>query len=156
MVTVHLRPITKANLDACLGLSVHEDQQHLVPTTAKALAHASVDPRMTPLAIYDGAALGHERPLVPMVGFAMYEVADGVGLILLLLIDRQYQGKGYGRASLAELIRRLHLEPCAEVIAISHAKGNEAAAKLYQSFGFVPWEIHWTEEDPDEVYLRLP
>ncbi len=61
----------------------------------------------------------------------MYEVATGVGFILRLMIDRNHQRKGYGRAAMLEVIRRLKLYPDVEMIATSHQKANEAAAHAF-------------------------
>ena len=70
----------------------------------------------------------------------MYELTDAVGFILRLMIDEKYQRKGYGRAATIEIIRRLKLHPEVERIATSHVRENEAAARLYESLGFVDWE----------------
>lgn len=156
MVQVHLRPVTRDNLSACLALRLGEGQADLVASNAKSLAEAKVNPNLVPLAVYDAAARGWEDDIpVPMVGFTVYELAAGVGFILRLMIDRAHQRKGYGRAAMVEVIRRLKLHPEVEMIATSHRRENEAAAGLYRSLGFVPWEIGWARENPDEVVLRL-
>ena len=80
-------------------------------------------------------ARGFEKPEVPMVGFTMYELSAGVGFIRRLMIDQRFQGKGYGRAAMLEVIRRLKLHPEVEMIATRHRRENEAAAKLYRSLG---------------------
>lgn len=156
MANVHLRPITKANLDECLALDLEETQRGLVAPNAKSLAQAYVDPHLTPLAIYDVTAVGYERPTVPMVGFVMYEVAEGVGFIARLMIDRESQGKGYGRATMLEVIRRLRMLPEVHLIATSHRVENAVAGKLYHRLGFTDWPVNWAKEHPEEVYLMLP
>ena len=153
---VHLRPVTAANVDECLALSVAGEQVAHVAPNAKSLAQASVNPNFVPLAIYDRLALGYETPPVPMVGFTMYELAAGVGYIMRLMIDRKHQRQGYGRAAMIEVIRRLRLIPQVELIATSHRHDNEAAASLYASLGFVHWEIGFATEHPEEIYLVLP
>ena len=153
---VHLRPVTLDNLAACLTLRVAPAQEGLVASNAKSLAEAKVNPHLVPLAIYDVAARGFEQPLVPVIGLTMYELVAGIGFILRVMIDSAYQGRGYGRAAMIEVIRRLRLHPEVELIATSHRRENEAAARLYQGLGFVPWEIAWAADNPDEVFLRLP
>jgi len=91
-----------------------------------------------------------------MVGFVMYEIDCGVGLILRLMIDREHQGKGYGRAALVEVIRRLRLESEVEMIVTSHRHDNAVVAALFRNLGFVPWELEGIALKPGEVYLRLP
>ena len=86
----------------------------------------------------------------------MYEIDCGVGSILRLMIDRAHQGKGYGRAALVEVIRRLRLEPEVEMIVTSHRHDNAVVAALVRSLGVVPWEVEGVSPRPGEVYLRLP
>lgn len=71
------------------------------------------------------------------------------------MIDRTHQRQGYGRAAVAEAIRRLKLYPEVQMIATSHQRGNEASARLFRSLKFVPWEIAWAQEHETEVFLRL-
>ncbi|MEO7002388.1 MAG: GNAT family N-acetyltransferase [Ktedonobacterales bacterium] len=156
VASVHLRPITADNFQACLALEVDEAQRGLVAPNVKSLAEAYVNRNLTPLAIYDAATIGYEQPQLPMVGFMMYEVVAGVGFITRLMIDRGAQGKGYGRAAMIEVIRRLRMLPDVELIATSHRVENTAAAKLYRSLGFTDWPIGWAQENPDEVFLMLP
>jgi diamine N-acetyltransferase len=156
MVEVHLRRITADNEHECLDLRVENAQAKFVATNAQSLAQAKVNPRLVPLGIYDRAACGYAQPLVPMVGFVMYEIDCGVGLILRLMIDRKHQRRGYGRAALVEVIRRLRLEPEVEMVVTSHRHDNSAVAALFRSLGFVPWELEGIALKPGEVYLRLP
>ncbi len=151
---MHWRPVTKANLKDCLALEVAEDQAHLVASVAKSLAQAYLDPNLHPYAIYDARAIGYEETSEPVVGFAVLEVAGGVGFILRLMIAAQHQGKGYGRASLQELSRRAKLFPDVQMVATSHLAGNEPMARLCAQLGFVPWDVSYAAESPD-VFLRL-
>ncbi len=155
MVKVHLRKITRDNLRSCLSLQVHDSQLSLVATPAQSLAEAYVDSNLFPLAIYDVAACGYEQPEVPVIGFLMYEIVAGVGFIMRLTIDRQYQRQGYGRAAMTEIIRRLKLCLDVEIIATSYRKENEVAAGLYRSLGFREWDISFATAHPTEVYVKL-
>lgn len=155
MAQIHLRPITQANLRACLDLRVHDAQIPFIASTATSLAEAYVNPNLVPLAVYDVAARGYEQPQLPMIGFTMYELEAGVGFIMRLLIDRAYQNQGYGRATMIEVIRRLKLYPQVEMIATSYRRGNDAAAQLYQTLGFVPWDIAYATAASPEVYVCL-
>ncbi len=119
------------------------------------LAEAYVDSNLFPLAVYDVAACGYEQPEAPMIGFTMYEIIAGVGFIMRLMVDEKYQGQGYGRATMIEVIRRLKLCPDVEVIATSYRKENEIAAKLYQSLGFQQWDISYAIAHPTEMYVKL-
>ncbi len=156
MADVHLRPITLANYKECLALQLDPTQTAFVASNAKSLAEAKVNPTLTPLAIYDVAARGYDDPPVPMRGFAMYEIAAGVGYLMRLMIDRAHQGQGYGRAATIEIIRRLRLSPEVEIIGTGHHPENAAAAHLYRSLGFLPWEPTFAPPDSPDVHLKLP
>ena len=153
---MHLRRITSENEAECLALSVDEPQARFIASNARSLAQAKAHPALVPFAVYDGAARGYPTPGAPMVGFVMYEIDCGVGLILRLMIDRAHQRKGYGRAALLEVMRRLRLEPEVEMIVTSHRHDNAVVAALFRSLGFVPWELEGIALKPGEVYLRLP
>ncbi|MGF1449768.1 MAG: GNAT family N-acetyltransferase [Opitutales bacterium] len=156
MQAVTLRPVTKANYTECVKLKVAETQRTFVATNLKSLADAYIYDNMHPLAIYQAKERGQEKPSTPMVGFTMYEVTDGVGFILRLMIDARFQRQGFGRATMVEVIRRLRLHPGVELIGTSHMPANTEAAQLYASMGFVAWEPpDWAQTDP-EVCLQLP
>lgn len=152
---VSLRPVTTDNFKECVALDVHEDQRELVATNVESLALAYVNKNLHPLAIYDIAAQGWENPKLPMVGFVMYEIDAAVGFIARLMIDSKHQGKGYGEATMREVIRRLKLYPQVEIIATSYAPQNSAAANLYRKLGFVPWEEEWLKEVSSETCVIL-
>ncbi len=156
MALVHLRNVTLANFHECISLKVDESQKGLVASNVKSLAEAYVNSNLFPLAIYDAVVTGYEEPQLPMVGFTMYELIAGVGFILRLMIDHKYQRKGYGRAAMLEVIRRLKLYPEVELIATSYQRGNETAAKLYRRLGFVDWDIEWALEHKSEIFLKMP
>jgi diamine N-acetyltransferase len=153
---VHLRRVTREIETECLALRVDDAQARFIATNAQSLAQARAHPTLVPLAVYDRAACGYLRPGVPMIGFVMYEIDCGVGSILRVMIDRAHQRKGYGRAALREVIRRLRLEPEVEMVVTSHRHDNTVAATLFESLGFVPWELEERARKPGEVYLRLP
>jgi diamine N-acetyltransferase len=157
LIDVHFRPVTPDNERECLALRVADDQARFIASNARSLEQAKAQPALVPLAIYPAAARGYPAPKVPMVGFAMYEVDVGVGSILRLMVDARHQRKGYGRAALVELIRRLRLIPEVEMIVASHREDNVTMGRLLAQLGFVPWEI----TDPalrraGEIYVRLP
>ncbi len=155
MAKVSLRPITRMNLDECISLKVANNQKGLVASNVYSLAEASVNPMYHPFGIYDAEA--HYQTNPSMVGFIMYELSDAVGFIVRLMIDEKFQRRGYGRAAMIEVIRRLKLHPEVERIATSHERKNEAAARLYESLGFVDWEHEELrdEKNSGERYLIL-
>ncbi|MEM6400994.1 MAG: GNAT family N-acetyltransferase [Cyanobacteria bacterium P01_D01_bin.116] len=155
MAKVHLRKITLDNFQECVSLELYENQNKFVAPNIRSLAQAYVNPNLFPLAVYDAAVLGHEKPQLPMVGFIMYEIVAGIGFILRLMIDSKYQQQGYGKATMLEVIRRLKLYPEVELIATGHHPNNQIASKLYRSIGFVDWDIEFPENPEPQVFLKL-
>ena len=155
MAQVSLHRISELNRAECLDLRVAESQSGWVAPNSESLQEAAANSNLVPLAIYDVMARGFENPELPMVGFTMYELSAEVGFIRRLMIDQRFQRKGYGRAAMLEVIRRLKLHPEAKIIATRHRRENEAAAQLYRSLGFVDWNISWAEDHASEVYLAL-
>ena len=127
MADVTLREITRDNLMECLRLRVAEGQEAFVAPNAVSVAQSKFEADCHPMAVYAG-----ER----MVGFAMYQVEDGTGWLVRLMIDRAHQGKGYGRAATLEVIRRLKARPDCRCIRLSCVPANAGAAALYRGLGF--------------------
>ncbi len=150
-----LRQLGPDDWASVLTLRAAPDQQHLIATVEKSRTEVDANPTLTAFAIFDGSQLGLPDPEEPPVGFAVTEVVASVGFVLRLLIGEQNQHKGYGRAAMAALVRRLRMDPDVEMVATSHRAGNAAMERLCVALGFVPWQ---TSFDPPEgeVYLRLP
>ncbi len=152
MTSICLRPVTFENFRECVKLSVREDQKAYVATNMQSLAQAYVNKRLYPCAIYRGDLFGRDMTADDaMVGFVMYQIWDEIGFVMRLMIGAEHQRKGYGRAAMLEVIRRLKGEVLVERIATSVIPANEGAMALYVSLGFEPFD-----EKDGEVYLRLP
>jgi len=153
MSGICLRPVTKSNFRACIALEVEPSQKGLVAPNVYSLAQAKVNALLTPWAVYDREVLGRDlRPDDAMVGFCMVQVMDGVGFVVRLMVDRRHQRRGYGRATMVEIIRRWKATPEIEMIATSFRKENAAAEALYRSLGFVENPM---VEDEHEQYVLL-
>ena len=140
--------VTKENWRECVGLRLAPEQEGFVASNAYSLAESKFMPTFVPQAIYapagtDGAAI--------VVGFAMYgyypDGAPPLGLrhwILRLMIDRDYQGRGYGTAALRAILARLEADPACDDVLIGYEPDNLVARALYARLGFVeqgttPW-----------------
>ena len=143
---VVLKEITRENLDEVLALSVAEHQKSYVSTTAESLAQAYVYRETAfPFAIY-----ANEKP----VGFIMlgyYEPRKQYTL-WKFLIDKEHQGKGYGKEALKQGITYLMERFDAKEIYTGVSLGNEAAKGLYKSVGFV--ETGLVEDGMEELRLE--
>ena len=145
-MTVMLRPITGDNLGAVLRLKLHPGQESFVADNAVSIANAYVEPTFVPLGVYAGDEL---------VGFAMYgqHPETGAWWVIRLMIDREHQGKGYGRAAMEAVIEMMAERVGCEEIVTSFVPANAVAAGLYASLGFRPTgEI---EDGEPLVRLRL-
>jgi len=130
VTTVSLEEINRDNWKQAIRLEVAPEQARFVATNLYSIAEAIFNPTYVPLAIYDETET--------MVGFLMYGTnPDNDQLwILRLMVGQQYQGRGYGRAALEEIIRRLKARPDSQEIFASYKPGNHVAANLYRSLGF--------------------
>jgi diamine N-acetyltransferase len=145
-MTVTLRPITRENLWAVVDLKLHPGQEDFVAQNIDSIANASVEPTFVPLAVYAGDAL---------VGFAMYgqHPESGAWWVIRLMIDRDHQGKGYGRAAMEAVIAMMVERIGCDEIVTSFNPANAVALGLYTSLGFQPTgEI---EDGEPLVRLRL-
>ena len=126
---VELREITMENFRECIGLSVADHQQGFVASNIYSLAEAKADGVSNPLAIY---AEGK------MVGFTMYwfDPESGTGCIDRLMVAADHQRRGYGRAAMTEVIRRLKAMPGCRRIRTAFEPTNAVAEALYESLGF--------------------
>ncbi len=127
---VTLREIDRENFKRCVRLEVSEDQREFVATNVFSIAQSKVETTYEVRAVYDGDE---------MVGFVMYgwEEEENCHSLARLMIDRNHQGKGYGRAATEEVIRRLRAEPGCKQIVLSVNPANAGARALYESLGFV-------------------
>ena len=129
---VELRDVTAENRQAVADLELGPDQKELVASTAESLAEARHDANARPRAIYAGERL---------VGFLMYDAGRAgdkarEALIYRFMIDRKYQGDGYGRAALASAVDEIRAIPNVSKIFISYMPDNPVAKPFYASFGF--------------------
>jgi len=127
---VRLEAVTPRNRSAILALELPPHQRGFVATNAESLAEAAEDDEAIPRAIVaDGR----------VVGFLMYSAPedDDEAIVYRLMIDRSWQGRGLGRASVATLLEEIAGQSRIRRVLICYEPENEAARHLYASFGFV-------------------
>lgn len=127
-MTITFREISMANFEECIELRVGETQKDYVASNMYSLAEAKADGVSNPLAIYADDQ---------MVGFVMYDynVGERRGYLSRLMIDARFQGHGYARAALADVMARLRAMPGIRDIQTSFHPENRVAESLYASFG---------------------
>jgi diamine N-acetyltransferase len=128
-MTIELKEVTAENFNKISKLKVKESQQDFVAPNAYSVAQSKFYPTWVCLAAYAGE--------VP-VGFAMYgiEEDDNSLWIIRMMIDEKFQGNGYGREILREVVEHIKSRNLIEEIYLSFVPGNDTARKLYESHGF--------------------
>ncbi|MEM7333332.1 MAG: GNAT family N-acetyltransferase [Chloroflexota bacterium] len=132
---IELREVTKADWKICIQLELEVHQKGFVSSNLFSIAQSKFEPCRKPCAIYN-----HQNE---MVGFIMYNdcpLDDGTYRISRLMIDKKFQGNGYGRLAAQEAINRLkHIPDCFEIL-LDFAPENSAAERLWTSLGFVVFD----------------
>lgn len=83
-----LKPITKDNWHAAIRLEVAPEQRKFVASNLYSIAQSQFEPGTVLLGIYNEDET--------MVGFLMYGPYHDEMWIWRLMVDQQYQGRGYG------------------------------------------------------------
>lgn len=139
---IELGKITYDNFDECIKLEPNEEQKSYVASNIRSLAQAYValtnnECIPMPYAIYDNDI---------MVGFIMlsYNEADenddeNTYWVWRLMIDKRYQGKGYGKETMIKALELIRTFPYgkASAVYLSYEPENVVAKTLYASLGFV-------------------
>jgi diamine N-acetyltransferase len=133
-----IRPVTKDNWKELIRLKVREDQTNFVASNLYSIAESQFGFDfeghwdLHPFGIYDG-----ELP----VGFLMYgynfEHPSQQAFVFRLLVDDQFQGKGYGRVGMQKMLEIFRADERIKEVGISYEPENDVARKLYASLGFV-------------------
>ena len=158
MAIITLQPVTPHNFVECIELTPTADQQALgyVASNVLSLAQAYVERWWIPFAVYaDTTMVGfvlHGRwPEGRFAAFWGDQPKPGIDYILRMMIDRRYQGQGYGKAALTALIERIKMQPDCLAIELNYDRENTAAARLYAGCGFQPIQ----ENEDGEILARL-
>ena len=142
---IRLEQITGKNIWDILKLEVGEDQKNFVAPNDRSIIEAYVaitrNGQAFPFGIYDG-----ETPVgFCMIGFGADDdwedapaIAEGNYNLWRFMIDKRYQGRGYGREAMKRIMEFIATEPCgpAGYCWLSYEPENTKAKALYESFGF--------------------
>ena len=157
---LRLEKINGKNVWDILKLSVNDSQREFVASNEISIIEAytaiTAHGYAYPFGIYDGD--------IP-VGFLMIgfdkddywedapDVATGNYNLWRLMIDKNYQHKGYGRQAVKLALDFIKTCPCgtAEYCWLSYEPDNQIAKELYASFGFV----ETGEQDGEELIAVL-
>jgi diamine N-acetyltransferase len=148
-MNILLKEVNSANWVRCAHLKVAENQKNFVATNAISLAQSKYEADCIPMCIYDDET---------MIGFVMFgidkdedeTVDDDQFWICRFMIDEKFQGKGYGKKSMAKIIEHIKNNYHYDNVYLSEVPENAVAKGLYKSFGF---EFTGEVEDEEEVMV---
>ena len=146
---VKLIEITEENYQIVCSLKVADDQKSFVapPVGILARAYAKRSRNAHALAVVNGETI---------IGVVMYmELFEEPACYTIeqFLIDKQYQGNGYGKQALLSVINLLAKERKYEAIEICVKMAALRAISLYRSIGFIDTG-YIDPEEPDSYCLR--
>lgn len=129
MNKTELREINAENFWQILRLKVAENQLNFVATNAVSIAESKYFPFLLPPAIY-----AENEP----VGFTLYgrDPALETYWIVRLMIAEKFQGKGYGKNGMQNIIEKMSNLPDCDEVFLSVVPENISATKFYENFGF--------------------
>jgi len=124
-----LKEITIENFIDAMKLEVKEDQVNFVASNAASIAQSKFHTFLECYGIYD-----EEK----MVGFSAFgkNPEDGTIWIVRHMVDKNLQGKGYGKSGLKAVIKFLKNKYSCSEIYLDVVEKNEVATNLYVKTGF--------------------
>lgn len=141
---VTLREVTNDNVRAVSILQVAPSQRGFVAPNAVSFAEAMFQPKA-----WFRAVVVDDVP----VGFVMLSIdqVEPEYYLWRYMIDERYQGRGYGRAALAQVVDHVRTLPGATELLVSWVPEPGGPEPFYRGLGFEPTG----EVDGDEVVARL-
>ena len=144
---INLKVINEDNFLDAFQLKLADGQEKYVSNPIRSLAQAYVYRKQCqPFGIYDGDE---------MVGYVMviydYDIPEYD--IWHMMIDKAYQGRGYGKAAMQRVLSYIASKPFGNSnhVSLTCAPDNKAAYGLYKRLGF----NESGRSDEDEVELEL-
>ena len=135
---LELRPVTKENWRELIKLQVREDQKHFVASNLMSIAEAQFG--FDEEGHWDFFPFGAYVDKEP-IGFLMYGInfnhSRFQAFIIRLMVDEHFQGKGYGRDIIKQVLDRFRANEKIKTVGISYEPENLAARNLYASLGFM-------------------
>ena len=147
---INLREITSKNLKSIIDLNVKEDQKDYVALNSVSIAQG----HYSKSAWFKGIFYD-DRP----VGFVMLDLIEEENKCFLwrFMIDCKYQGKGFGKIALTQVIDFVRSLNLYTYIATSYVPAENGAGGFYKNFGFIESEEITKEfgiEDSDEIGMK--
>ena len=151
-----LKKINRNNIGEILKLEVFDNQKSFVATNNSSIIEAYI----TIIENNDVFTFGIYKDDTPigflMIGFDVYsddegapKIAKGNYNIWRLMIDKKFQGKGFGKKAMDLALEFINTFPSgtAKYCWLSYESENDRARQLYKSVGFVETD----EKDGEEI-----
>ncbi len=137
-MSIELRPVNAKNWRELIKLKVKEDQRNFVASNLYSIAEAQFgDENEGHWDLFPFGIFNDDKP----VGFLMYGLnfshSKSQAFISRLMVDENFQGKGYGRFGMQKMLELFRADERIKVLGISYEPENHGARKLYASLGFV-------------------
>ena len=155
-----LKKINRNNIAEILKLEVFDNQKSFVATNNSSIIEAYIaiteNNHVFTFGIYKD-----ETPIgFLMIGYDVNsddegapKIAKGNYNIWRLMIDKKFQGKGFGKKTMDLALEFIYTFPCgtAKYCWLSYESDNDVARQLYKSVGFVETD----EKDCEEIVAIL-
>ena len=155
-----LKKTNRKNVEEILKLEVFDNQKSFVATNNISIIEAYIaiteNNHVFTFGIYkDDTPIGYL-----MIGFDVNSDDEGAPRIVRgnyniwrLMIDKKFQGRGFGKKAMNLALEFINTFPCgiAKYCWLSYESDNDVARQLYQSVGFVETD----EKDGEEIVAIL-
>jgi diamine N-acetyltransferase len=134
---LHRRDIHRDHVMALIELQVRSDQRHLVAANVMTLAEAPYETGSSVWGLWDEEVPVGLLAMVHPEQFLWHDPGDDreAAYLWRLMIDQRYQGRGYGRAAIAEALDQARDWHCPR-LAASVANVPDSNIGFYERLGF--------------------
>ena len=153
---LELKKINRNNIGKILNLEVFDNQKSFVATNNSSIIEAYIAITENNYVITFGIYKDDTPVGFLMIGFDVNsddesapKIAKGNYNIWRFMIDKKFQGKGFGRKAMDLALEFINTFPCgtAKYCWLSYESDNDVARQLYKSVGFVETD----EKDGEEI-----
>ncbi len=134
MGKLSIKIIPRENWDTIKALSVHNEQDHFIETSEQCLNDAKNDAYNMKWNFYGIYVVD------TLIGFAMHGKTTHLFSTQVWLdrfmIDKEHQGKGYGKKSMSLILEKMYEEYSCKKIYLSVHEDNYNAIMLYEKLKF--------------------
>ena len=155
-----LKKINRNNIEEILKLEVFDNQKSFVATNNSSIIEAYIAITENNDVFTFGIYKGNTPIGFLMIGYDVNsdgegapEIAKGNYNIWRLMVDKKFQGKGFGKKAMNLALEFVNTFPCGTVkyCWLSYEAENDVTRQLYSSFGFV----ETGEKDGEELIAVL-